>query len=114
MKRFLWSVPVKIIAGPRKNLDEARAAVNAVYYFLSGFLGPSDYDPVVEDEIAKEDAPWDLCVLTFKNDRGPSALQGIQSLCRNHDLSVSSDVQSVQVFIKDAFAALDSRGDVAE
>lgn len=56
----------------------------------------------------EKDSSWDLRDLTSSNDRNPSGLQRIQSLCRDRDLSVPADDQAVQVLLKDALAALGS------
>lgn len=52
VKRLVRSVSVRFKARPRKAV-----AVRAAYYSLSGFPGPSEDIPAVENEIVKEDAP---------------------------------------------------------
>lgn len=114
VNRFVTSVPANDKAGPRKNKEEARVAVNVVYNYSLGLPGPLHYISVIEDEMAKQGAPWDLPDLTSKNDRGPSALQRIQASCQDHGLSVSSHILAVRVLIMDALAAFDSSRDGIE
>lgn len=95
-------------SGPRRTFKEERIEVNVVYGSSSGFPSPSNDIADVQDRIVDENAPWHLRDLTSKDDGGPSDSQFIQSLSRHHYLSVTSDVQAVQVLIKDALAALGS------
>lgn len=53
-------------------------------------------------------------MLLPKSNRGLSALYRTQALCRDHDLSTSSDVHAVQALIKNAFVALVSSHNDAE
>lgn len=82
--------------------------MDAVYDSSSRFLGPLDDVPDVEYEIVKQDVPWNPRELTFKNERGLSSFLCIQSLCRDHGLSIPSDVLAIKVLVKDAVAALGS------
>lgn len=61
---------------------------------------------VVEEEIVEEDAPWNVPDSTSKSDGGPSALWCIQTICRDHGLSVPFHVQAIQVMVKDALVTL--------
>lgn len=54
------SVPLNFKPGPRKTLEVVRTVVNAAYGSLSGPLNSSDNVPFVDEEIVKEDAPWDF------------------------------------------------------
>lgn len=114
VKRFVRSVSVKFKTGPGKTLEVGRAAVNVVYNSSSGFSGPSNGVPVVEDEIFKQDAPYNLRNLTSRNDHAPSAWQHIKALWRDNGLFVPSHVSDVQGLIKDALAALGSSEDSPE
>lgn len=59
-KSFFRAISVKFKPGARKTLGEARIAVRVVYGFSSGFPDQSEDFPIVKDEIAEEDAPWDF------------------------------------------------------
>lgn len=75
--------------------------MHAVYNILTGFPDRSDDVPVVEGEVVEECAPYSLRDWIFRNDCDRCALESNQALCREHGLSISSDVQGKQVLIKD-------------
>lgn len=52
--------------------------------------------------------------MTAKNERGPSALQHVQTLCQGYGLSVPTDVQRVQVLLKHVLTVYHSYRDGAE
>lgn len=68
------------------------------------FQGPASDVPIFDDEVVEEDSWWGVKDLTSKDDRGPTALQRVQDLCRIIGLSVPSDVLSVQRLVKVALA----------
>lgn len=111
VKRFVRSVPAKFLPGARKTVAEARTAVRAMYRSSSGFSQPVDDVAFVEGQVVEEDARYDLCDLTSRDEHGPCALQRMQGLCRDYFLPVSSDARAVQNLIKDALAYMGSHRD---
>lgn len=111
VKRFCSVFPVKFRSGSIKYLEEERVAVSAMDDYSSCIPDLEDDVPVFEYEIIKEDTRWNLRDLVSKKDRGPTNLRRIQALRRDHGLFVPSDVQAIQVLIKDALAALGSHCD---
>lgn len=56
MKCFVGPFPAKFKAGPQNTLEETRVVINTFYDSLLHFPGPSEDVPIVENEIAEEDA----------------------------------------------------------
>lgn len=89
-------VPLKNKAVQRKTLQEVRDVVHFVLNSLADYKDLTADGPIVEGDIVEEDAPWDLCHPTVKEELLHSDYQKVPELRRDHALMVLSDVRSVQ------------------
>lgn len=97
-------------SGSGMALPEAPNVVSSVVDSSVEFADPTSNISIVEDETVKEDSPWNVRDLSFKDDRIHSALQRIQDLCRSYAFSVPSNIRSVSEVIKDALDPFTSAG----
>lgn len=82
VKKWVGAVFVVFMTGHLKKLAKAADAVRSVAGSSADFPNPAYDIPIVQDKVVKIVSQRNLADLTFKHDRGPSALRKIGELCR--------------------------------